>query len=61
MALDKNLIDKIYLTRIHHTFEGDTFFPQLDDSWNEIERKEFIADENHAHNYSFLTLEKKIS
>ena len=29
LALELNLVDKIYLTRIHANFEGDTFFPCL--------------------------------
>ena len=29
LALEKKLVDKIYLTRIHTNFEGDTFFPKL--------------------------------
>ena len=35
LALEKNLVDKIYLTRIHHSFEGDTFFPELNENWKE--------------------------
>ena len=27
IALENNLVDRIYLTKIHHTFDGDTFFP----------------------------------
>jgi dihydrofolate reductase len=27
--------DRIYLTRIHHRFEGDAVFPSLDESWRE--------------------------
>ena len=26
LALDRNLVDKIYLTKVHYSFEGDTFF-----------------------------------
>ena len=28
LALKANLVDKIYLTKIHHSYEGDTFFPE---------------------------------
>lgn len=58
LSLEANLIDRIYLTRIHHTFEGDTFFPDLSEDWKEVEREDCKADEKHAHNYSFLTFEK---
>ena len=58
IALENNLVDRIYLTKIHHTFEGDTFFPELNSDWKEIERIDCRADEKHAHDYSFLTFEK---
>ena len=58
IALEENLVDKIYLTKVHHSFEGDTFFPKLGNEWEEIERIDCKSDEKHAHNYSFLTFEK---
>ena len=59
LALELNLVDKIYLTRIHHCFDGDTFFPKLDKDWKETKRINHKADENHPHDYSFLIFEKK--
>lgn len=58
IALEENLVDKIYLTKVHHSFDGDTFFPELGPEWIEIERIDCNIDEKHAHNYSFLTFEK---
>ena len=58
LALEANLVDKIYLTKVHHSFEGDTFFPELNTDWKEMERIDHKADEKHTHNYSFLTFEK---
>ena len=58
LALENNLINRIYLTRIHHSFEGDTFFPNLSEDWKITERKDFVADEKNRYNYSFLVLEK---
>ena len=28
LALDNNLVNRIYLTRVHKHYEGDTFFPE---------------------------------
>jgi len=58
LALEANLVDKIYLTKVRHSFAGDTFFPKLDDSWEEVSREENQADEMHAYAYDFITLEK---
>ena len=54
------IVDRIYLTRIHHTFEGDTFFQEPDpNSWKEIKRTDFNPDEKNKYPYSFCILEKK--
>ena len=58
LALEANLVDKIYLTKINNTFDGDTFFPELENEWKEVERIDCKADEKHAYDYSFLTFEK---
>lgn len=52
-------IDTLYLTLIHHTFEGDTFFPVLNkEDWQEIERTDFVADERNPYPFSFITLKR---
>jgi len=58
LALEANLVDKIYLTKIHHTFDGDTFFPELSSDWEEVNKTENKADEKHKYNYDFITLER---
>jgi dihydrofolate reductase len=53
------IIDKIYLTEVHQTFEGDTFFPEIDKTiWKETHREDFETDEKHKVKYSFVELEK---
>ena len=58
LALEANLVDKIYLTKINHAFDGDTFFPELGDEWKEVKRIDCKSDEKHSYDYSFLTFEK---
>ena len=58
LALEANLIDRIYLTRIHHSFDGDTFFPELSSDWEEVNREDCFKDNNHKYDYSFIVLEK---
>ena len=51
------LADTIYLTEVHHTFEGDTFFPEIDSVlWQETSREEHKADEKNPYDYAFVTL-----
>lgn len=58
-ALEKKLVDRIYLTEIKDTFEGDTYFPELNPKeWKETHREEFQADHKNPHDYAFVTLEK---
>ena len=55
-----SLAERMYLTKIHATFDGDTWFPEFDpNSWTEIERQDFTADKKNPYDYSFITLEKK--
>lgn len=59
-AFEKKQVDKIYLTEIKDTFEGDTFFPEFDqEEWKEIEREEYQADHLNPHDYAFVTLVRK--
>ena len=58
LALEANLVDKIYLTKVYHSFEGDTFFPALNKDWKEISRIQNQADEKHHYSFDFITLEK---
>ncbi|MDI9878091.1 dihydrofolate reductase [Flectobacillus longus] len=59
-ALALDMADTVYLTQVHHEFEGDAFFPELDTNiWAETERKSFSPDEKHAYAFDFVTLEKR--
>lgn len=54
------LADKIYLTEVHSSFEGDALFPTIDKNvWQETKRENFETDEKHLYKYSFVELEKK--
>lgn len=51
------LADRLYLTRIHHTFsDADTFFPKIDfDKWTLTEKEKHEVDDKHRYPYTFLT------
>lgn len=51
---------RIYLTRIEAGFDGDAWFPPLDDTvWQEVACSAQAADERNPHAYSFLILERR--
>lgn len=54
------IADKIYITRVHATLEGDTFFPVINDAeWKLVSNEDFEKDEKHQYDYSFQTWIKK--
>lgn len=52
------IADRVYLTRIHHTFDGDRHFPELNAAWKEVESIDHPKDEKHAHSFTFKTYER---
>ncbi len=57
--LDK--ADYLYITWIKHRFEdADTFFPAINfDQWEEVSRKDFLADTKNLYGYSFVKYRRK--
>lgn len=53
------LADKLYVTHVHHHFDADTFFPEIDaEQWRVVEQTEHAADERHAFSFSFIEYQK---
>jgi dihydrofolate reductase len=57
-AIENNLVDKIYLTRVHAKIEGDTFFEDLNDDWELLSSTPHKADHRHAFDFTFLVYKK---
>nr|MBP9550038.1 dihydrofolate reductase [Chitinophagales bacterium] len=54
------MVNRIYLTRIHDTFEGDTYFLiPAPENWEMISRSDYSKDEKNPYNYSFLVFDRK--
>tara|TARA_B110000908_G_C10252899_1_gene453339 strand:- start:241 stop:822 length:582 start_codon:yes stop_codon:yes gene_type:complete len=52
--------NRIELTRVHHDFEADVFFPKIDTSKWTISKEEFISKtEDQPYNYTYITYDKK--
>ena len=53
--------DKLDITRVHHTFDADTFFPEIDLTKWELTFAEFHPkDEKHQFDFTFQTYLRKI-
>lgn len=54
----RQTIDKaytLYVTEIHHRFEGDIYFPVIDATmWTEVARERGIQDEKNLYEYYFV-------
>lgn len=51
--------DKIELTRVHESFDADTFFPKINTTvWKETENIFHKKDKEHDYEFSFLTYER---
>ncbi|WNQ10291.1 dihydrofolate reductase [Paenibacillus aurantius] len=51
--------DRMYITRIHDTFEADTFFPEVDESeWMIVSQKQGVRDEKNPYDYEFYVYER---
>jgi len=52
-------ITTLYLTTIHHNFDADTFFPEIDrNEWKLISSEAHKADEKNKYDYTFKVLER---
>ncbi|RUT71088.1 dihydrofolate reductase [Flavobacterium cupreum] len=52
--------DIIEITKVHHTFEADTFFPKINkNEWQLVEAETNLKDEKHQYDYTYETYIKK--
>ena len=52
--------DIIELTKVHHSFDADAFFPKINKSeWILVEAEENYKDEKHLYNYTYETYIRK--
>lgn len=51
--------NKIYLTLIHEKFEGDVFFPEIDErEWKIVGTEKGLKDEKNPYDYEYITFVK---
>ena len=60
LALEKGLIDKMYITYVDANFDADTFFPEIDFSEWDLSSEEFSeVDEKNPFAFRIYTYMKK--
>ena len=53
-------VSKMYVTQIEKDFEGDAFFPRIDENiWEEISREKGIKNEENNLDYEYITYIRK--
>lgn len=51
--------DRLYLTQVHASVEGDAWFPVFAmEEWREVGREDFTAMEPNPYDYSFIVLDR---
>ncbi|TDQ82608.1 dihydrofolate reductase [Sphingobacterium yanglingense] len=54
------LAQRVLLTRVHTSIDGDAFFPELPSTeWELVSQEKHNKDEKHAYDYTFEVWEKK--
>ena len=52
-------VKKIYITKVHANFDGDTFFPHLkNEEWKLTDCQKFEPDEKNLFSYSYLEYDR---
>lgn len=52
--------NKLYLTLIHEEFEGDVYFPEIEEKdWKVIDREEGLRNKENPFDYEYITFERK--
>jgi len=53
------MAQKIWLTRVHTTIEGDVYFPKLNAEWEMVSSTQNAADEKHIFSFDFECWKRK--
>ncbi len=58
-AFSRDLVDRIYVSRVHVEIEGDVYFKLAHpEHWKVIEEMSYKADEQNEYDFTFQILEK---
>ncbi len=53
-------VSKMYITKIHQDFEGDVYFPQIEEEkWQIVSKEQGVKDEKNPYDYEYITYVRK--
>lgn len=57
-----DIADRLYITEVGHSFNGDAWFPQIDARrWQEKSREMHAADDKNQYPHAFVCYHRKVS
>lgn len=55
------IADRLYVTEVQAEIEGDTYFPEIDGSWQELSREAHMADGKNPYDYDFVLYQRVLN
>ena len=53
-------VNKLYITKINHDFEGDVYFPEIKEAeWKEISKEKGLRNNENPYDYEYITYIRK--
>lgn len=53
-------VNKLYITKINHDFEGDVYFPEIKETeWKEISKEKGLKNDENPYDYEYITYIRK--
>lgn len=53
------ITDRLYLTKVHKSFDGDTFFPELHLlDWDRVSKDDYPPDEDNDFGYTYFIFDR---
>ena len=51
--------NKMYITKINQSFEGDVWFPEIKEEWQEVSKEKGIKNEANPYDYEYIVYIKE--
>ena len=59
-CIEHNLVDRMYITEVHKSYDGDTYFPEFEKSlWHKVSEERYEKDDRHEAAFTFCVYDRK--